>query len=80
MYRKDLEFKEYSLGEGGAMHCRGLLHLIELSTFTNLSVGLRFESCSKKEEWNIKFQKDFFHNIGSKKAFDEIGVDYIDSV
>ena len=62
------------------MHCRGLLHLIELSTFTNLSVGPRFESCSKKEEWNIKFQKDFFHNIGSKKAFDEIGVDYIDSV
>lgn len=62
------------------MPCTGLLHLIELLTFTNLSVGLKFESCSKKEECNISFQKDFFHDIGSKKAFDEIGVDYIDSV
>ena len=60
--------------------CWGLLHTIKLRTFTNLSVGLRIESCSKKEEYNISFQKDFFHNIGSKKAFDEVGVDYIDSV
>ena len=74
------EFKEHSFGEGGATPCWGLMHTIKLRTFTNLSVGLRIESCSKKEEYNISFQKDFFHNIGSKKAFDEVGVDYIDSV